>query len=94
MLDANHLFGEKHHDGTCYLELLPSRLPCSVYIRVPAGCTALITRQGRLTHEVQEGGFMWLSPLSAVQYLVTNQHVTAFFPGEALVPGSRVGGFC
>ena len=78
MLDANQLFGEKSSDGTVILVLLPYRIPCSCYMVIPAGCTALITRQGKLVQELHEGGCVCLNPLFKCQYLVTNQHVTHF----------------
>jgi len=73
-LDANEIFGKKHHDGSTPIVCTPTNSNCFWWTSIPYGSSAIVTRLGQFVG-IFEPGFHWFPPWYTIQYLVNTQHI-------------------
>ena len=81
--DSLEWFGNYTGAGETPVILIPSRSSCMPFIYVPEGTYAVITTHGKFNSIKKEGGLVWCTPFTKIQFLVTQQNLIYKFPVRA-----------
>jgi len=76
-MEAPQVFGTKIN-GATPIVLVPRRTSCSLYVDIPHGSAAIVTRYGKFVG-VYSPGFHWFPAWYAIQYLVNTQSIPYHF---------------